>query len=145
MKISTVKTPDPKIDILADLFNKTEDTKKLVDRLGQQIIYMADHVNKTKAYMTILSYLFTKGITAFSFQKMLLINPNEVRAYVKTDKGLFAIHIYEENEMIKISNTEFNNEKDYYTDMKDWLLILAEKAPEPYRNEILKQMEAVPA
>ncbi len=144
MKIPTVNQPDPKVNILADLFNRTEDIKKLVDRLGQQVIYMADHVNKTKAYMTILSYLFTKGVTAFSFQKMLLINPNEVRAYIKTDKGLFAIHIYEENEMTKISSTEFNNEKDYYTDMKDWLSLLAEKAPEPYRVEILKQIEAIP-
>ncbi len=145
MKVTPANQPDPKINLLAELFNKTEDTKRLVDKLGQQIVYMADHVNKTKAYMTILSYLFTKGVTAFSFQKMLLVNPNEVRAYVKTDKGLFAVHVYEEKEMTKISSMEFQREEEYYRDMKDWLLLLAEKAPEVYRGEILKQMEAIPA
>ncbi len=144
VKITHENVPDPKVSLLADLFNKTEDTKRLVDKLGQQIIYIADNVNQTKAYMTVLSYLFAKSITAFAFQKMLLIAPNEVRAYVKTDKGLFAVHIHEENEMMKIESMTFSNEKEYYADMKDWLTLLEENVPDAKRREIQKQIEAIP-
>ncbi len=144
MKITHENVPDPKVSLLADLFNKTEDTKRLVDKLGQQIIYIANNVNQTKAYMTVLSYLFARGVTAFAFQKMLLIAPNEVRTYVKTDKGLFAVHIREENEMMKIESTIFDNEKEYYNDMKDWLTLLEENAPGAKKSEIQKQIEAIP-
>ncbi len=140
MKIKTV----PEVNLLADLFNQLEDTKKLVNKLGEQVLFTVDHVNKTKAYMTILSYLFARGVTAFAFQKMLLISPNEVRAYLRTDKGLFAVHIREENEMMKVESVMFNDEKEYYIDMRDWLILIAENAPEPARVELKKQIEAIP-
>ncbi len=140
MKIKTA----PEVNLIADLFNQLEDTKKLVNKLGEQVLYTVDHLNKTKAYMTILSYLFAHGVTAFSFQKMLLIAPNEVRSYVKTDKGLFVVHIREENEMMKIESVAFNEEREYYIDMRDWLILLAENAPEPIRAELKKQIEAIP-
>ncbi len=144
MKITPANAPDPKINLLADLFNQVEDTKKLVNKLGEQVLYTVDHVNQTKAYMTVLSYLFAHGITEFAFQKMLLIAPSEVRAYMRTDKGLFAVHIRPRNEMMKIESMAFNSEKEYYTDMRDWLILLTENAPEQNRAELKKEIEAIP-
>ncbi len=144
MKVADMRVQDPKVAMMADLFNKVEDTKKLTERLGEQVLHVVDHVNKTKAYMLCLSYLFSKGVTAFAFQKMILVNPGEVRSYVKTDKGLFAVHVKEENEMMKVESTEFKSEREYYDDMKGWLTLMMEKLPEGNRGEIKKQIEALP-
>ncbi len=144
MKIATTKVPDPKIDILTELFNQLESTKKTVNKLGEQVLRTVDHVNQTKAYMMVLSYLFAHGISAFAFQKTLLIAPNEVRVYVKTDQGLFAVHIREENEMVRIESVLFKNAEEYYKDMKDWLTLLEENAPDTKRKEIQKELETIP-
>ncbi len=144
MKFVPANVLDPKINMLADMFNQLEDTKKMINKLGEQVIYTVDHVNQTKAYMTVLSYLFAHGVSAFAFQKMILIAPNEVRSYVKTDQGLFAVHIREENEMMKVESVKFQDEKEYYTDMKGWLTLLAEKAPESTRPSLRKEIEAIP-
>ncbi|AFV51241.1 hypothetical protein D878_gp14 [Sulfolobales Mexican rudivirus 1] len=143
-KITPVNIPNPETNLLADLFNQLEDTKRLVNKLGEQVVYTVDHINQTKAYMTVLSYLFARGVTEFAFEKMLLVAPHEVRAYVRTDKGPFVVHIRPVSEKMKIESTTFNDERDYYRDMKDWLTLMAENAPEPARTELKKQIEAIP-
>ncbi len=140
MKIKTI----PEVNLVADLFNQFESTKNLVNKLGEQVLYIVDHINQTKAYMTVLSYLFARGVTEFAFEKMLLIAPNEVRSYVRTDKGLFVVHIRPKSEMMKIESVTFSDETEYYRDMRDWLILLAENAPEPNRAELKKQIEALP-